>query len=516
MERQSSPGLSRRRLLKIATGSAFALPIAACFQPQQGAAPTPTAGATAGATAAPTSSPRGPVTIRWVDAQAGPANYNRSWYERYQEMHPNVKIEYTLVPVAEASRTIQLFLQSDTPPDVFADTGVPAVSLIANKVVQPIEPYVTKEWKDTFPPETWLEGGMVFEGQAYSFPHSGTRQSEGVLFYNKDVFRKAGLDPEKPPATWAELREYSRQITEAGKGQFYGMIYSGRLPQQVGQFATVMATSSGSAFGPIGGGRATTGGIDWTTGDYAYSRDLYAEAVELLRQLDQDGSVFPGWASLSPQDAMARMAQGVAGMFAWGSYVVGQLRTGNYPEFDYGFAPPPTKGSQRFHLNTDPALPGLYLNAQSKAPDVVGELIMFRSSPEYFKGYVEQVGVQPSPLPDVDAAANVQPQFAGALKFFNDWVRYQPMPTIRNTQQTQVALEMKQVQPNFAGRILAGVAGEADIRASLRQYDQLLTAERARAIEAVKAKGADVSTDDWVFRNWTRSKDYGDADYSEA
>ena len=44
-----------------------------------------------------------------------------------------------------------------------------------------------------------------------------------ALFYNKDLFRKAGLDPEKPPTSLAEIREYADKITALGgdvKGYF--------------------------------------------------------------------------------------------------------------------------------------------------------------------------------------------------------------------------------------------------------------------------------------------------------
>lgn len=37
-----------------------------------------------------------------------------------------------------------------------------------------------------------------------------------VHHYNKDLFRKAGLDPNKPPKTWPELYEYAKKISALG------------------------------------------------------------------------------------------------------------------------------------------------------------------------------------------------------------------------------------------------------------------------------------------------------------
>jgi sn-glycerol 3-phosphate transport system substrate-binding protein len=51
------------------------------------------------------------------------------------------------------------------------------------------------------------------EGNILSMPFNS---STPIMYYNKDVFEAAGLDPETPPQTWAELEEMSRTIMEAG------------------------------------------------------------------------------------------------------------------------------------------------------------------------------------------------------------------------------------------------------------------------------------------------------------
>lgn len=51
------------------------------------------------------------------------------------------------------------------------------------------------------------KGRLVGLPVAYSTP---------VLFYNKNAFRKAGLDPEKPPKTWWEMQEAAGKLYDAG------------------------------------------------------------------------------------------------------------------------------------------------------------------------------------------------------------------------------------------------------------------------------------------------------------
>jgi multiple sugar transport system substrate-binding protein len=67
--------------------------------------------------------------------------------------------------------------------------------------------------KDMFFPGV-LEG-QIFEGRYYSIPY---RNSTRALVYNKDMFKAAGLDPDKPPQTWAQLREYALKLTKDTNG----------------------------------------------------------------------------------------------------------------------------------------------------------------------------------------------------------------------------------------------------------------------------------------------------------
>ncbi len=50
-----------------------------------------------------------------------------------------------------------------------------------------------------------------FRGQTWSIPF---QRSTPVMYYNKDMFRAAGLDPEAPPTNWAEVIEYAQKLTQ--------------------------------------------------------------------------------------------------------------------------------------------------------------------------------------------------------------------------------------------------------------------------------------------------------------
>jgi len=62
----------------------------------------------------------------------------------------------------------------------------------------------------------------TIDGQLYSMPFN---TSNAIVYYNKDMFRAAGLDPEQPPRTYEEFREYAKQMTGDGKHGFGNYAY---------------------------------------------------------------------------------------------------------------------------------------------------------------------------------------------------------------------------------------------------------------------------------------------------
>ncbi|WP_255169307.1 ABC transporter substrate-binding protein [Natrononativus amylolyticus] len=54
---------------------------------------------------------------------------------------------------------------------------------------------------------------FVVDGDLHSMPFNN---SNAILYYNKDAYEEAGLDPEEPPATLEEVREHSEALVESG------------------------------------------------------------------------------------------------------------------------------------------------------------------------------------------------------------------------------------------------------------------------------------------------------------
>ncbi|MFT4700190.1 MAG: sn-glycerol 3-phosphate transport system substrate-binding protein [Yoonia sp.] len=90
--------------------------------------------------------------------------------------------------------------------------SIDAYDLIEQELIVPFEEVATsdadKEWLNSFYPALMANGQI--EGQTWGIPF---QRSTIVAYYNKDLFRAAGLDPEAPPTTWDEMIEMGKALT---------------------------------------------------------------------------------------------------------------------------------------------------------------------------------------------------------------------------------------------------------------------------------------------------------------
>ena len=88
-----------------------------------------------------------------------------------------------------------------------------------------VETAEEKAWLDSFYP-TLMENGRT-AGKTWGIPF---QRSTIVMYYNKDAFRAAGLDPDKPPATWDEMAAMGKKLTKSDGSQWGVMIPSTGYP----------------------------------------------------------------------------------------------------------------------------------------------------------------------------------------------------------------------------------------------------------------------------------------------
>ena len=91
-----------------------------------------------------------------------------------------------------------------------------ATMMSAKGAVKPVQEMM-KEAGEQFDPKSYLPAITGYystvKGEMLSFPFNS---SSAVMWYNKDAFKKAGLDAEKPPKTWPDVFEAGKKLQAAG------------------------------------------------------------------------------------------------------------------------------------------------------------------------------------------------------------------------------------------------------------------------------------------------------------
>src|SRR6187455_3696580 len=91
-----------------------------------------------------------------------------------------------------------------------------ATMMAATGAVKPVH-VLMKDAGEKFDPQAYLSAITGYystaKGEMLSFPFNS---SSTVMWYNKDAFKKAGLDPDKPPKTWPEVFEAAKKLKAAG------------------------------------------------------------------------------------------------------------------------------------------------------------------------------------------------------------------------------------------------------------------------------------------------------------
>jgi carbohydrate ABC transporter substrate-binding protein, CUT1 family (TC 3.A.1.1.-) len=117
--------------------------------------------------------------------------------------------------------TFAVQLAGGSLPDVFTVPFTDSKTLVENGQLMDVTDEITElGYADKFNPII-LDGVTGDDGRLFGFP----RQAYAMgLHYNRDLFEQAGLDPDAPPTTWDEVRQYAKQITEkTGKAGYAQM-----------------------------------------------------------------------------------------------------------------------------------------------------------------------------------------------------------------------------------------------------------------------------------------------------
>ncbi|MFH9722179.1 ABC transporter substrate-binding protein [Streptomyces sp. NPDC017254] len=216
------PVRPRRAVAALAATASIALFASAC---------------TGSANNAASDDPKAETTITFWHGWSDPAEVKAitANIARFEKTHPNIKVK-VIGGINDDKLGQALRAGGSKGPDVVSSfTTANVGKFCASGALADLKPFIEKSKLDldkTFPKV--LQEYTQFEGRRCSLPLLSDAYG---LFYNKDAFKAAGLDPNAPPKTWSEFAKVAKTLTKT-KGDSYERL--GFMPTYLG-YETVVS-----------------------------------------------------------------------------------------------------------------------------------------------------------------------------------------------------------------------------------------------------------------------------------
>jgi len=401
-------------------------------------------------------------------------------YNQTQGKKDGIEIEYTLQGGDSLTQNLELALQSGTAPDIF---GGGSITSLADKGY--IMPYDDIFGSDIDDLKKKYDGKLkntqdLYNGKLYCVPVTiGNVQG---LLYNKDMFKAAGIVDEKgeakPPTTIEEMREDAKKLTDASKKQ-YGIIYPKKWDGWFGSDISTPATT-------YSGGRPEYNPAE-NTYDYAFMKPY----MQLILDMRDDGSVYPGGDSIDNDTARALFAEGGIGMKYGFNFDVGVLNDQFPAKCDWGVAHIPMVDAEHDYKLNAGYTRSQFVNAASKVPkEKLRKAVEFFLSDEYLAGLYKGCVAAPIDSKIMEGVTLDNPK--------NGWKEF--MELTKDTTETHWG-------PNcdMAGLKDIKVLFLEDVWSGKMTIDEALEkaqADRIKGREAYAASHPDYDTNQFADPNW--------------
>ena len=257
-----------------------------------------------------------PISIKLSGWGGSPVEQKllRQVLQDFETKHPTIKVKYEVIS-DQYMDVIKTRLVGEAAPDVFYLDALEAPFLMSQNVLEPLESYITPTFDLTDFEDTLLNS-FKYQNHIYGLPKD---YSTLALFYNKKAFAAAGLS--NPPATWDELRNYSKQLT--GKLNKYGF---GEIPELARQAYKI------KAFG---------GQLVNQNGSATFASTAGLQGLELVVDQYQKDRSSAQKSDVGTNSGSEMFGQNKVAMVIEGNWAIPYL-TETFPQVEFATAPVPT------------------------------------------------------------------------------------------------------------------------------------------------------------------------------
>jgi multiple sugar transport system substrate-binding protein len=333
--------------------------------------------------------------------------------DMYHSKQSRVRINPVVVPWDQFIPKLTAAIAAGNPPDVvtlFASTSIPTLAsqqaIIALDDIPGVNLAAAKEW---FDPNVYALG--QYKQKTYGLSYWA---GDFCILYNKQHFKEAGLDPQKGPATIAELDSYAEKLTRRGPG--------GRIDRM--GFLPNSDENQFWLFGTVFGGKFYD----------AQSQKVTADDPNLIRALEwfqsypkkygsREVAAFQSGLSSERAQNLDPFIAGKLSMMVQGPWKLGDLKLfGN--RLDYGVVPPPLAESNAKLANW------IHGDIQiipkgCRDPKAAADFVFFTGGVNDPEGYAQRVtwGQRPINIPVSKSVLN-QPSFKKVVQDYAGFQTY--------------------------------------------------------------------------------------------
>lgn len=300
----------------------------------------------------------------WVDMDPYKATYEQVKAD-FEKENPGYIVELQSDPWGDWEQKYKTMLASGNAADIFVTMNDDLATFANGGNLLDLGKYTEAGYFDQFFPG--VLNMYVWNGSNMGIPWTTDCR---ILWWNKDIFKEAGLDPEKPPKTWDELVAYANQITEKTGKYGFGM------DMGLKQIPTAsLLCASGSQIINVDGNGAITPNVDTPE---------FRKYLETLINLK--GTFEPDYTTLAHHDVAKQFAAGQFGMIIGNNLT----ETDVYETDWYGQSLVPTM--------TEDTPKGTYgggfaicISEKTKEPEMAVKFAQMLCDPKYNAGLISDI-----------------------------------------------------------------------------------------------------------------------------
>ena len=279
----------------------------------------------------------------------------------FMEKYPDVEVEYIDAPSDEYANKVTVMLAGgDADPDViFIKDTENQVSMKDKGQILNLDEYIAKDGIDL----TMYNGvadQLKMDGSSYTLPF---RKDWYMLYFNKDLFDKAGVPYPSADMTWDEYEELAKKMT-SGEGS-----------------AKVYGTHNHTWQALVSNWAVQDGKNTLMSEDYSFLKPYYEQALRM-----QDEGVVQSYANLKTGSIhyISVFEQQQCAMIPMGSWFIGTLTqdkdAGKF-DFNWGVTAIPHPADTKAGATVGSTTP-VAINAKSDVPDLAWEYVKFVTGEE--------------------------------------------------------------------------------------------------------------------------------------